>query len=66
MALGSVHKPQIFHCDQGCQYTSADFVARLKTEEINISWSGRKRCFDNILVERLWRTLKYVAEGFSH
>jgi putative transposase len=66
MALVSGHKLQIFHSDQGCQYTSADFVARLKTEEIKVSWSGRKRCFDNILVERLWSTLKYVAEGFSH
>ena len=59
MALSAGRKPQIFHSDQGCQYTSADFVARLKAEEIKISWSGRKRCYDNILVERLWRTLKY-------
>jgi putative transposase len=28
-------------------------------ERIKISWSGRKRCFDNIVVERLWRTVKY-------
>jgi putative transposase len=34
-------------------------VARLQAKEIKISWSGRKRCYDNILVERLWRTLKY-------
>jgi transposase InsO family protein len=34
-------------------------VARLQAEEIRISWSGRKRCYDNILVERLWRTVKY-------
>jgi putative transposase len=34
-------------------------VARLQAERIKISWSGRKRCFDNILVERLWRTVKY-------
>jgi len=59
MALSAGRKPQIFHSDQGCQYTSAEFVARLKAEEIRISWSGRKRCYDNILVERLWRTLKY-------
>lgn len=26
---------------------------------INISLSGRKRCFDNILVERLWRVVRY-------
>jgi len=59
MAHSSGRRPQIFHSDQGCQFTSTDFVARLGAEEIRISWSGRKRCYDNILVERLWRTLKY-------
>jgi len=59
MALGGGRKPGIFHSDQGCQFTSSDFVARLQAEEIKISWSGRKRCYDNILVERLWRTVKY-------
>jgi putative transposase len=59
MALEGGRKPQIFHSDQGCQFTSTDFVARLKEEEIKISWSGKKRCYDNILVERLWRTVKY-------
>jgi len=59
MALASGRRPQIFHSDQGCQFTSSTFVQRLKAEEIQISWSGRKRCFDNILVERLWRTVKY-------
>jgi putative transposase len=59
MALGEGRKPEMFHSDQGCQFTSSDFVAKLQAEKIKISWSGRKRCFDNILVERLWRTLKY-------
>lgn len=59
MALVSGRKPQIFHSDQGCQFTSSAFVQRLKAEDIKISWSGRRRCFDNILVERLWRTVKY-------
>ena len=59
VALGAGRKPQIFHSDQGCQFTSTDFVARLQAEKIRISWSGRKRCYDNILVERLWRTVKY-------
>ena len=59
MALAGGRKPQIFHSDQGCQFTSGEFVSRLQAEKIQISWSGRKRCFDNILVERLWRTLKY-------
>ena len=65
MALAAGRKPEIFHSDQGCQFTCSDFVARLQAEKIKISWSGRKRCYDNILVERLWRTVKYVAEGFS-
>jgi len=34
-------------------------IGRLQMEEIKISWSGKKRCYDNILVERLWRTVKY-------
>jgi putative transposase len=59
MALGDGRKPEVFHSDQGCQFTSSAFVARLQAEEIKISWSGRKRCYDNILVERLWRTVKY-------
>jgi len=59
MALSSGHRPQIFHSGQGCQFTSTDFVARFQGEEIKISWSGRKRCYDNFLVERLWRTPKY-------
>ena len=65
MALSSGRKPEIFHSDQGSQFTSADFVARLREETIRISWSGRKRCYDNILVERLWRTLKY-EEVYLH
>jgi putative transposase len=59
MALAAGRKPQIFHSDQGCQFSSADFVSRLHAEKIRISWSGRKRCYDNILVERLWRTVMY-------
>jgi putative transposase len=51
--------PQIFHSDQGKQYTSGRFVDTLKDNEIRISMSGRGRAFDNILVERLWRTVKY-------
>jgi len=65
MALEGGCKPEIFHSDQGCQFTSSDFVARLQSEKIKISWSGRKRCYDNILVERLWRTVKY-EEVYLH
>ena len=59
IALEGGRRPEIFHSDQGWQFTSSIFVAKLQTEAIQISWSGRKRCYDNILVERLWRTIKY-------
>ena len=65
MALEGGRKPWVFYSDQGCQFTSSAFVARLHAEEIKISWSGRKRCYDNILVERLWRTVKY-EEVYLH
>ena len=37
MALAGDRKPEIFHSDQGCQFTSADFVAKLEAEKIKIS-----------------------------
>lgn len=55
----SVSRPQFFHSDQGRQYTSTKFVDVLKAAGIRISMSGKGRAFDNILVERLWRTVKY-------
>ena len=51
--------PDIFNSDQGCQFTSADFTGTLKQREIQISMDGLGRCFDNIFVERLWRSVKY-------
>jgi len=55
----NVSKPTVFHSDQGSQYTCTDFIDELKAHKIKISMSGKGRCFDNILAERLWRTVKY-------
>jgi len=52
-------RPEIFNSDQGAQFTSHDFTKRLLDEGIRISMDGRGRVFDNIFVERLWRTVKY-------
>lgn len=52
-------KPEIFNSDQGAQYTSKSHTELLKDNGIRISMSGRGRCWDNIFVERLWRSLKY-------
>jgi putative transposase len=65
IARSSGRKPKIFHYDQGCQFTSCDFMAKLQREKIKISWPDRKLNYDKILVERLWRTLKY-EEVYLH
>ncbi len=52
-------RPEIFNSDQGCQFTSLAFTGRLQAAEIAISMDGRGRVYDNIFVERLWRSVKY-------
>lgn len=51
--------PEIFNSDQGCQFTSDAFTGLLLANDISISMDGRGRAFDNIMIERLWRSLKY-------
>lgn len=51
-------KPEIFNSDQGSQFSSIAWIKVLVENEIQISMDGRGRCFDNIFVERLWRTVK--------
>ena len=52
-------RPEIFNSDQGSQFTNTEFTCRLAESQIRISMDGRGRVFDNIFVERLWRTVKY-------
>ena len=51
--------PQIFNTDQGAQYTAEAFTGTLKQADIGISMDGKGRCTDNIMIERLWRSVKY-------
>ena len=55
----AISHPEIFNTDQGSQYTSEAFTGVLIAAGIRISMDGRGRVFDNIFVERLWRTVKY-------
>jgi len=55
----NISKPEIFNTDQGSQFTSEAFTGCLKSNNITISMDGRGRAFDNIFVERLWRSVKY-------
>lgn len=57
--------PEIFNTDQGPQFTSEVFTELLLTKGIEISMDARGRVFDNIFIERLWRTVKY-EEIFLH
>ena len=40
-------------------FTSTDFTNILLDHRVRISMDGRGRVFDNIFIERLWRTVKY-------
>ena len=51
--------PEIFNTDQGSQFTSEEFIDRLKREDIQISMDGKGRWLDNVFIERLWRSVKY-------
>ena len=55
----AMSRPDIFNMDQGVQFTSKDFTGRLESYNIKISTDGRGRVFDNIFIERLWRSVKY-------
>jgi len=57
--------PEIFNSDQGSQFTSSDFTGCLEGAGVRISMDGRGRVFDNIFIERLWRTVKY-EEVYLH
>ena len=41
------------------EFPSEAFTGRLKQEGIAISMDGRGRAYDNIFVERLWRSVKH-------
>lgn len=58
-ALAKYGSPEVFNSDQGAQFTCEEFVRRLTERQISISMDGRGRAFDNIFIERLWRTVKY-------
>lgn len=52
-------RPEIFNTDQGAQFTSKLFTSCLESRGVAISMDGRGRAIDNVMIERLWRTVKY-------
>ncbi|ENV06963.1 hypothetical protein F967_00644 [Acinetobacter sp. CIP 102637] len=51
--------PEVFNTDQGSQFTSEAFLNELKLRNIRISMDGKGRWRDNVMIERLWRSLKH-------
>nr|WP_309400957.1 IS3 family transposase [Cerasicoccus maritimus] len=58
-ALQAEGAPEIFNTDQGSQFTGEAFTGVLKKHKIKISMDGKGRALDNVMIERLWRTVKY-------
>ncbi len=58
-AIETYGTPEIFNTDQGSQFTSANFTDVLSEHSIKISMDGKCRWIDNVIVERLWRSVKY-------
>jgi len=52
-------KPEIFNSDQGVQFTCEEFISCLEAFDVTISMANHGRVYDNIFIERLWRTVKY-------
>ena len=52
-------RPEIFNTDQGSQFTSKEFTETLQSQDVAISMDGKGRAIDNVMIERLWRTVKY-------
>lgn len=57
-ALNERH-PEIMNSDQGSHFTSPKYTSLFLDASSRISMDHRGRAFDNIFVERLWRTVKY-------
>lgn len=73
-ALGQalcIATPEIWNTDQGSQFTSPQLTGPLEAAGVRISMDGKRRAYDNIFTERLWRSVKYEevvrrASGLRH
>ena len=64
----AVHRhgsPGIFNTDQGSQFISSEFISLIQGHGIQVSMDGQGRWVDNVLVERLWKSVKY-EEVYLH
>lgn len=64
-ALEKYGAPEVFNTDQGSTFTAAAFTKPLLDAGVQISMDGRGRWMDNVMIERLWRSVKY-EEVYLH
>lgn len=50
---------EICNSDQGSQFTSREWIEAVQAAGMRVSHDGRGRALDNVMVERLWRSVKY-------
>jgi putative transposase len=51
--------PDITNTDQGCQFTSQEWIEFITGCGSKVSMDGKGRWADNVYIERFWRSLKY-------
>lgn len=51
--------PGIVNTDQGSQYTGEQWINAVEAMGARVSMDGRGRWMDNVLIERLWRSVKH-------
>ena len=51
--------PEIFNTDQGSQFTSLEFIQAPKDAGVVISMYGKGRWMDSVMIERIWRSVKW-------
>ena len=57
-----VAKPQILNSDQGCQFTSQQYIDFVKVNGIRQSMDGKSRWADNIMIERWFCSFKSMKK----
>jgi putative transposase len=57
--------PEILNTDQGSQFTSTAFVSCVQQHGIRLSMDGQGAWRDNLVIERLWKSVKY-EEVYLH
>ena len=51
--------PTIINTDQGSQFTGVEWLSAVESVGAQVSMDGRGRWMDNVLIERLWRSVKH-------